>query len=253
MATKRTPQKQAKRTNQRKDAGKSSVVRKAIKGGQKLPDIDKEWKSEQYGPPMRQGRISKLERIPQDKYQTMIELIKGGTTWGVAAAFIGIHPRTFNIWMTRGMNQYNKVEPRKGKYVRLYHDVIQAGANARLGAEVRVHTKDPVIWLNQSPAARAIPDVEKWADKTVVQIQGDSENPIDVNVAQVLPIDQKTAAEMLKIMAEIGLINITEQGRMALFSDQPQDVVDSDFDDDNDEPTNGQLPTNGKEKHNGKG
>jgi hypothetical protein len=81
----------------------------------------------------------------------------GGYPW-VAAESAGIPRKVFARWIRRGAKPGCR-----SQYRRLYENVIQAQAQARLGAEVETRKHDPRYWLTHGPG-RERPSLPGWAN-----------------------------------------------------------------------------------------
>src|SRR5438552_3793168 len=110
----------------------------------------------------RRGRPSKLVTLMEETptlYARMLGLIRaGGFAW-IAAQSIGIAPETFSRWLTRG-----KIE-RRGHFRQFRQDVLQAAAQARVFAEIRVYRDNPLAWLRFGPG-RTTEGSPGWTDCT---------------------------------------------------------------------------------------
>jgi hypothetical protein len=81
----------------------------------------------------------------------------GGYPW-VAAESAGIPRAVFRQWLGRGAKSQGR-----GIYRRFYVNILQARAQARLGAEVETRKRDPRFWLTHGPG-REKPNLPGWTN-----------------------------------------------------------------------------------------
>ncbi len=94
---------------------------------------------------------------PEVEHLILSYIRSGGYPW-VAAESAGIPRRVFRQWLRRG------VKPRcRLLYRRFYVKVLQAQAQARLGAEVETRKRDPRFWLTHGPG-REKPNSPGWTN-----------------------------------------------------------------------------------------
>jgi hypothetical protein len=100
---------------------------------------------------------SRYRLTPEIEGQIVSYIRSGGYPW-VAAEGAGIPRRVFARWLRCG------AEPRSGaRYRRLYEQVMQARAQARLAAELEARKKDPRYWLTHGPG-RERPGAAGWSN-----------------------------------------------------------------------------------------
>lgn len=88
------------------------------------------------------GRKPKL--TPQ-LHRQIVSMIRAGAFANVAARAAGIGTTTFYNWLQRG------AEAKTGMYREFHDEVIQAKAQARAHAEIRVFQEDPLAYLRLGP------------------------------------------------------------------------------------------------------
>lgn len=168
----------------------------------------------------RRGRPSKLVALTRDLpelYADMLDLIRLGAFVQVAAQFIGVAPDTFSRWMSKGGRQ------RRGIYRQFRQDVLQATAEARVSAEIRVYREAPLSWLRFGPG-RTTPIRPGWTDlrhTSNVETTVDAVPPPRVS----FPVQADLGAT-LKLLEQLGQIAILPMGH-AMFDAPQGDGVDT--------------------------
>jgi len=152
-----------------------------------------------------QRRLSKLERMPPELLERVLELIRLGATDYVAATALGIARSTWTKWMSAGEQALEEGEL-DNIYGMFYSTVMEARSNARVLAEASVKASSPIRWL--TTMAR-----EDWSETARVAFEGRHEHhgSVDFNV---IPVD--TVAEGLEYLQELGLLAPTELGAKLL-------------------------------------
>lgn len=85
-------------------------------------------------------------RLTPDIERQILSFIRsGGYPW-VAAESAGIPRTMFRRWMRRGAKSGGR-----SRYRLFYKNILQARAQARLGAEVETRKHDPRFWLTHGP------------------------------------------------------------------------------------------------------
>ncbi len=91
-----------------------------------------------------------------DVRQQIAAFIRAGGFPHVAAEAAGVPRRVFERWLKRG-----RARGAGALHRAFYESVFQAGAQARLGAEIAVLTDKPMDWLRQGPGREA-PNRPGW-------------------------------------------------------------------------------------------
>jgi hypothetical protein len=77
------------------------------------------------------------------------DFIRAGGFPQVAAEAAGVPGEVFAAWLKRG--EAGRVTAHNRRYFELRQAVMQAEAQARLAAEIKVHETTPLAWLRQGP------------------------------------------------------------------------------------------------------
>jgi hypothetical protein len=96
-------------------------------------------------------------RLTPEIENQLIQYIRaGGFAWAAAEA-AGVPRAVFRRWLARGKRH------RRQPYRRFYENVLQARAQARLAAEIKVREQDPRFWLRHGPG-RERPGQPGWTN-----------------------------------------------------------------------------------------
>ena len=165
----------------------------------------------------KRGRTSKLQNLPAEVYDRMLQLIKLGATDRAAAASIGVRPETFYVWLRKGK------QAKSGKYRVFYDDVMQARAHAQVTAEVEVKQKNPEFWLTRGPAKN------DWSQKQEIDIH----QQLEVEASQMesrRPAPLASLGKAFAILHELGISHETEQGQRLIEEERkPTNVLEAEF------------------------
>jgi hypothetical protein len=94
---------------------------------------------------------------PEVEHLILSYIRSGGYPW-VAAESAGIPRQVFRQWLRQGSKPQARLI-----YRRFRTSVIQARAQARLGAELETRKRDPRFWLTHGPG-REKPNVPGWTN-----------------------------------------------------------------------------------------
>src|SRR6266516_2100367 len=109
----------------------------------------------------RRGRPPGSPSLTKQVEDTIVALLRSGTTLAAAAYAANVSPRTVRDWLMRGEDRH---PTRTGtpKLRRFARRVRQAMGEARSLAENRLYEQNPRAWLART--ARSTPDDEGWSD-----------------------------------------------------------------------------------------
>lgn len=107
-------------------------------------------------------------RLTNELELQIVAYIRAGGYSHIAAEAAGIPRLLFSRWLARG-----RARKARQPYRRFWLDVLQAKAQARLGAEMKAREQDPKFWLRYGPGKDAI-EAPGWAsrDKTPTTVDG---------------------------------------------------------------------------------
>ncbi len=100
---------------------------------------------------------SRYRLTPEVERHILGFIRSGGFPW-VAAESAGIPRGQFRRWLRRGLKSGGR-----SRYRLFYQNVLQARAQARLGAEVETRKHDPRFWLTHGPG-REQPALPGWTN-----------------------------------------------------------------------------------------
>jgi hypothetical protein len=123
-------------------------------------------------------------RLTPEIAQEICDFIRAGGYDYVAAEAAGIPRQVFRGWLARGDRQHPRSSRR---YVEFAHEVCKARGQARLSAEVAVHTKDPKFWLCHGPG-KEIPDEPGWSAPVKAVLPDESSVEEILNSPEVLAL-----------------------------------------------------------------
>ena len=163
----------------------------------------------------KRGRTSKLQNLPAEVYDRMLQLIKLGATDRAAAASIGVRPETFYVWLRKGK------QAKSGKYRVFYDDVMQARAHAQVTAELEVKRKNPEFWLARGPAKH------DWSQKQEIDIH----QQLEVEASRIesrRPAPLASLGKAFAILHELGISHDSEERQRLIEQEQePSNVLDA--------------------------
>jgi hypothetical protein len=95
-------------------------------------------------------------RLTPEIERQIVATIRAGAFAHLAAEAAGVPRRLFAVWLDRGRRKQARPP-----YRTFWLNVLQAKAQARLGAEMEVRKKDPKFWLRYGPGKEA-DDAPGW-------------------------------------------------------------------------------------------
>lgn len=151
------------------------------------------------------GRSSKLERLPADRLERVLEWVRLGVYDHVAAMSLGICKTTWSKWMKVG-----EIATEEGEYGNIYSmfylAVQEARSDARVLAEVEVYQGSPITWLKSVAP-------EEWSE--VARLKIDAAHAVSGEVGfNLIPVE--TVMEGLSYLQELGYLAPTELGSKLL-------------------------------------
>lgn len=179
----------------------------------------------------RPRRKPKLASLSQETYNRFLLLVTAGGYDHVAAASLGINPKSFYAWILKGKRererQYrldyaeeNGFDPspedleladNAALYLMFLEDVEVARSKARLSAEHEVKEADPKFWLTHTASK------SDWSpNPTQINLEGRIQQEIEVHEASQFPTDEATVIGAFALFQELGLIQPTAEGE-AMF------------------------------------
>lgn len=162
--------------------------------------------------PRKSGRISRLDQLTDDEYNKMLQYVRAGAYEHVAAGVLGVTKDTFDRWKRKGRTQ------KGGSYQRFYMDLVKAQTQARLLAEVEIKKDDPKFWLTHGPGKY------DWSERKEVVMENIEVEPRAEREARRL----SALADMAKAWDELGLLQLTEEGRKMFMIEVDSESVDDD-------------------------
>ena len=120
-------------------------------------------------------------RLTDDQMRLIVGAIEGGATDYIAAQVAGIAPRTFRDLRQRAEGRHPTRRATPG-LVKLFREIDEAAARARMKQEIKVAEMDPKHWLKYK--ARSKPGLEGWTEP--VPEESEAQDPIHVMSADEL-------------------------------------------------------------------
>lgn len=111
-------------------------------------------------PTKRRGRPPGSVSLTPEIERTIVTFVRAGGFLYAAAQAAGISPRTLADWLDRGSGRSGS-RPTTPKLRSFAKQVLQAQAEARIGAEARVYRDSPAQWLKY--AARTKGGIDGWS------------------------------------------------------------------------------------------
>jgi hypothetical protein len=121
----------------------------------------------------------------RDRFEKMLNFIRAGAYFHVAAAAIGIPPPTFSKWLSKGERA------KKGIYREFREAVLEAVAEASVVAEAELKQSKPETWLRNGPRRLL---GEEWREA--------AEQPTTV-VDVLVPVPPPSLADLAAAMVEL--------------------------------------------------
>jgi hypothetical protein len=149
--------------------------------------------------PRRRGRKpgSSAHALTPQIEQMILAGIRAGAFPHIAAEAAGIPRKVFEGWLETGnpMERPNGWRPHK-QYTPLWQGVMEAKAQARLAAELKAASEDPIAWLRSGPGKETIND-PGWSMPIRPQLKQDNRS---VNIF-LSPQMQGIMASILQVLA----------------------------------------------------
>ena len=120
--------------------------------------------------------MARPTKLTPEIHHLMIQYIRAGAFETQAARACGIHPSTLRRWKKRGRR-----EP--GPYREFAEDLEAALGEARVIAESRVFSENPLAWLRWGPG-RERPDEPGWTESVRLQHSGPDGNAVTIQMIQ---------------------------------------------------------------------
>lgn len=157
------------------------------------------------------GRIPVLKQLLQtsygrEVYDRMLIYIRLGCADGVAAIALGITPRTFSNWMRKGQDSKYK----RSMFRKLFLDVREAQARARLMREMQLSRQNPLAWLRVGPGKKKLwEEDEGWKDPDSGSTPAPGETLQDIiEEGQRAPISESDTLEALEELERLGILTL---------------------------------------------
>src|SRR5262245_31947877 len=124
----------------------------------------------------KKGSPHQKWKIDDKQRALILASIRAGAFPGVAAEAAGIPAKVFERWLEVGNPLDRPAGWRPHKlYTPLWQEVMQARAQARLGAEMKAMQEDPVAWLRSGPGKER-PNEPGWSMPVRPQVTRQTNN-----------------------------------------------------------------------------
>jgi len=197
--------------------------------------LDEEGRRELPKIPYKPGRPCYLPRLIKrepKRYTQLINYIRQGVYFHVAAEAVGISQFTMIRWGNKGKEDMeHEID---SYYSRFYRDVRRSVAICRSGCEVAIKELNPGKWLAKGPG-RILGN--QWSEERSSReddtplIESEEHKQLeDQTVEGTLHISNQQELEKLELLEQAGLLTLSEEYRKALknqTSQENEDVVPS--------------------------
>ena len=118
--------------------------------------------------------MARPTKLTPEIHQLIVQFVRSGGYETEAARACGIHPSTLRRWKNRGRRQ-------RGPYREFADDLDRAGGEARVLAEHRVFSDNPLAWLRLGPG-RDRPGEPGWTENVKHEHSGPDGGAIPIEL-----------------------------------------------------------------------